>query len=107
MVSRGQFSLSSWTRTWGAAHADAHAGELAGYKLLVTSVRTGDTEVFIVDPSTGDAWNISRSPTSEDHYPCWSSDGKQVAFISDRAGSPNPSHAVGPSFYRFLVVNDT
>jgi TolB protein len=69
--------------------AEGHAGELAGYRLLVTSVRTGDTEVFIVDPATGDAWNVSRSPTSEDRYPCWSPDGKHVAFISDRAGSPN------------------
>ncbi len=32
----------------------AAAGELAGYKLLVTSARTGDTEVFIADPDTGD-----------------------------------------------------
>ena len=38
--------------------------DLAGHKLLVTSVRTGDTEVFIVDPTTGDMFNVSRSPKS-------------------------------------------
>ncbi|MBV9123891.1 MAG: PD40 domain-containing protein [Planctomycetes bacterium] len=69
--------------------AAGFGGELAGYKLLVTSVRTGDTEVFLIDPDLGDAINLTRSPHSEERYPCWSPDGKQVAFISDRDGPPN------------------
>ncbi len=53
-------------------------------KFLITSVRTGDTEIFAVTPETGDAINLSRSPASEDRYPCWSTDAKHVAFTSNR-----------------------
>ena len=65
------------------------AADLRGNKLLVTSVRTGDTEVFLADPTTGDMMNLSRSPLSEDRYPCWSPDGKMVCFSSDREHSTN------------------
>jgi TolB protein len=74
---------------WLVFTAAGRAGELAGHQLLVTMVRTGDTEIFIVDPDTGDCRNLTRSPKSEERYPCWSPDGKQVAFISDRDGAPN------------------
>jgi len=62
---------------------------LTGYQFLISSIRTGDTEVFIADPTTGDLFNVSRSPNSEDRYPCWSPDGKQVCFTSDREGTTN------------------
>ena len=58
--------------------------EINGHKLLVTSIRTGDTEIFIVDPATGDAFNVSKAPLSEERYPVWMPDGKQVVFTSNR-----------------------
>jgi TolB protein len=61
---------------------------LAGHEFLVTTVRTGDTEIARVDPATGDVRNLSRNPGTEDRYPCWSPDGKRVAFTSDRDGEP-------------------
>ncbi|MEO8352165.1 MAG: hypothetical protein ABI680_10585 [Chthoniobacteraceae bacterium] len=65
------------------------AADLSGYTLLVTSVRTSDTDVFIADPTTGDMFNVTRAPKSEERYPCWSADGQRIAFISDRSGTPN------------------
>jgi len=64
-------------------------GDLAGYKLLVASFRTGDTEIFLVDPETGDARNLTRSPASGERYPAWSADGTKVSFNSDRDGTYN------------------
>ena len=65
------------------------AGDLSGHKFLLTSVRTGDTEVFVVDPETGDSQNVSRSPKSEDRYPCWSPEGNRICFMSDRESTTN------------------
>jgi TolB protein len=64
-------------------------GGLAGYEMLVASFRTGDTEIFVIDPDSGDARNLTRSPKSEERYPSWSPDGKWVAFNSDRDGTHN------------------
>jgi len=66
--------------------AFAQADILQNHTLLLTSVRTGDTEVFAVNPVTGDAQNLTRSPKSEERYPAWSPDGKQFVFTSNRGG---------------------
>lgn len=71
------------------AVAFAYGGELAGNQFLVSMVRTGNTQVFRVDPDSGEAVNLTRSERSQDRYACWSPDGKEVAFISDRAGGEN------------------
>lgn len=84
------------------------AADLSGYKLLVTSVRTGDTEVFIADPTTGDMFNVTRSPNSEDRYPCWAPDAKEIVFMSDRANATNLwiSAADGTKVRRLLTSPD-
>jgi TolB protein len=56
-------------------------------RLVVSSFRTGDLELFAVDPDSGDAVNLTRSPKSVEKYPACSYDGKQVAFISNRDGT--------------------
>jgi TolB protein len=56
--------------------------------LLVTSSRTGNTEIFLINWLWGDARNLTRHK-AEDTFPAWSHDGKKIAFISDRDGRPN------------------
>ena len=55
-----------------------------GSELLITSIRTGNTEVFAVDLTFGDMQNLTRNPSSEDRYPIWSPDGSKVVFTSNR-----------------------
>jgi len=58
--------------------------QLERTKFLITTVRTGDTEIFAVNPVAGDAFNISKAPMSEERYPAWHPNGKQVIFTSNR-----------------------
>jgi TolB protein len=64
-------------------------GELRGHEFLMTSLRTGNTEVFRFDPYSGDATNLTRSPNSHQRYPMWSPDGERFLFTSDRDGAYN------------------
>jgi hypothetical protein len=61
---------------------------LRGYGFIVDDPKTVKIEIVRwpatgrrpVDPDSGDATNVSRSPKSEDRYPCWSPDGRRIAF---------------------------
>jgi len=67
----------------------ALAGELSGYKFIWISIRTGDSELYLVDGDTGDLTNLSHTPNASERYPAWSWDGKKIAFNSDRDGAQN------------------
>ena len=71
------------------AHPAEFSGELAGHRFLMTSVRTGNTEIFCVDPYTGSAINLTKCPISHQRYPSWAPDGARIAFTSDRDGAYN------------------
>jgi TolB protein len=58
-------------------------------ELLTILTRTGEPQVFAVDPATGDARNLSRHPGANHRYAAWSPDGAQVSFTSDRDGAYN------------------
>src|SRR5438094_5496931 len=56
--------------------------------LLIVSKRTGNAEIWLVNAQGKGARNLTRS-NSENSYPCWSPDGKKIAFASDRNGAMN------------------
>ena len=47
---------------------------------------SSNTDIYLVPAAGGDVWRFIRSE-GDDYAPCWSPDGKQLAFVSDREGS--------------------
>ena len=74
---------------WLAAATPSHARDLSGYKFLWISIRTGDSELYLVDGDTGNLTNLSNTPGASERYPAWSWNGKKLAFNSDRDGAYN------------------
>lgn len=74
-------------------------------------------EVFVFDPATGDARNVTNSPGVAERFPCISPDGKLIAYFSDESGEyqlhvrsiagDGPVKKISiepkPSFYRELT----
>lgn len=61
-----------------------NAAELAKHELLLTSVRTGDTEVFVVNAVTGDARHLSFMSDRENTTNLWvcNADGSHVRRLN-------------------------
>ena len=43
-------------------------------------------DILTVPAEKGDARNISNSTSTHEKYPCWSPDGKSIAYFSDKSG---------------------
>jgi TolB protein len=54
--------------------------------ILGVSTRTGNPDIFLVDPVTGDALNLTKHK-AQDVSPALWADGKRIAFSSDRDSS--------------------
>lgn len=53
-----------------------------GTKILFTSDRDGDSELFTMDATGGNVVQLTMN-TAEDIYPAWSADGMKIAFSRD------------------------
>ncbi len=64
-------------------------GDLIAY--VVTEMdkenNTSNSDIWIVPLAGGEPWRLTSSPKA-DSRPRWSPDGKRIAFISSRSGSP-------------------
>jgi len=59
-----------------------------GRKIAFTASQNGGTtDVWVADADGGNPQRLTRE-SSDDLSPCWSPDGKRIAFVSNRAGSP-------------------
>jgi len=61
---------------------------IGGEELLVTALKNGNAEIYLVGIETGESKNITND-RSYDCCPNWSADGSRVVFCSDRDGSMN------------------
>ena len=48
---------------------------------------SSNTDIYLVPVKGGDPYRFVRSDEA-DYAPCWSPDGKKLAFVSTRGGSP-------------------
>jgi TolB protein len=57
-----------------------------GKQIAFSSDRTGDSEIFVMDPNGDNVVQLTNSPR-EDWQPSWSPDGERIVFASPRAGN--------------------
>ena len=65
-----------------------HARAPMSGKIVFTSTRDGNSEIYIMNPDGSDQVNLSRD-NADDSDPVWSPDGEQILFVSDREGPPD------------------
>ena len=74
---------------WARSHFEKIASGIRNAALSPTGVRAvfeAHGELITVPAEKGDYRNLTQSPGAHDRYPVWSSDGTQLAWLSDASG---------------------
>ncbi|QDH13778.1 Tol-Pal system protein TolB [Formicincola oecophyllae] len=71
----------------GISYAPRFAPDGRSVVLAVTT-RNGGSDIYSVDLGTGTRHQLTDAPGVIDTSPCYSPDGRQIVFNSDRGGSP-------------------
>ncbi len=69
-----------------ARSQEPHDGPSPAGRIVFTSNRDGDFEIYVMDADGGDQTRLTRSE-GMDVEPAWSPDGRLVAFVSERDGN--------------------
>ncbi|MCA9561838.1 MAG: PD40 domain-containing protein [Myxococcales bacterium] len=59
-----------------------------GDVMAITLSQDGNSEIYLIDPTSGDIVSRLTNDRGEDVDPVWSPSGDQIAFVSDRSGGP-------------------
>ncbi len=65
-----------------------HIAARAEGKIVFTSSRDGDREIYVMNPDGSKQTNLTRHP-AEDFEPTWAPNGKHILFVSTRDGVPD------------------
>ena len=70
---------------WGLSLSQGFARAPATGKIVFTSARDGNREIYLMNPDGTQQVNLTQHP-AEDLLPVWSPTGEHILFVSDRGG---------------------
>ena len=74
-------------------------------RIVFTSVRDGNFEIYVMDADGGNQENLTNHP-AYDRLPDWSPDGTKIAFVSSRDGSPSQIYVMDADGKNVIRLTD-
>jgi TolB protein len=94
---------------WDPAWSPGCGRPFESCRIVFTSHRSGDSEIWTMDDTGRNLRNISQHP-AWDYWPAWSPDGQSVVYVSERDGDPelfiSPVDSAGSAQAIQLTFND-